>query len=172
MTIRAVEFDLDEPLVRLAHRAYVRKRVGMTLARYLWAPVSFLVIGGLFLLGGETMYYAGMTVIGVGIALWIYTGGVIWRLYHRKVRDTLEHINRMSRPHFRFEFSDEGVSSKTELSSGQLAWKAFRELYRTPEVWLLFITKTRYVIFPTASVPADVQHFILTKCGEHKIPVS
>jgi YcxB-like protein len=172
VTVRTVEFDLDEPLVRLAHRTYVKRTVGMTALRYLWAPLPFLVIGGLFLLGGDTAYYAGITIIGAGLALWLYTGGVIWRLYHRKVRDTLEHINRMSRPHFRFEFTDEGVSSKTELSSGQLAWKAFRELYRTPDVWLLFITKTRYVILPTASVAADVRDFILKKCAEHHIVMS
>jgi hypothetical protein len=116
-------------------------------------------------------YYAGITIIGAGFALWLYTGGVIWRLYHRKVRDTQEQLSRMSRPRFRYEFSDAGVALNTELSSSQLAWKGFRELYRTPDVWLLFITKARYVILPAAHLPADVQAFILNKCTEQNIPV-
>jgi len=172
VTVRTVEFDLDEPMIRLAHRTYVRKTVGLSLWRYFGALVPFVVIGGIFLFGPGNWFYAGATVLGVGFAFWLGTGLGIWRLYHRKIAATKEQLSRLSRPHFRFQFSDEGVATKTELSSGQLAWKAFRELHRTPAVWLLFITKTRYVIFPAARVPIDVQDFIVKKCSEHKIPVT
>jgi hypothetical protein len=139
---------------------------------YIGTVVPFLVIGVLFLFAEGTWYYAGATLIAIGFALWIGTGFAIWRVYQRKIGATHEQLRRMSRPQFRFEFSEDGVASKNELGSAQLSWKAFRELYRTPDVWLLFITKTRYAILPVAALSREAQEFIVRKCREHNMRVT
>jgi len=168
----AVEFELDKRLVKLAHRSFMSSFTGMTVRQFLFALVPFGVLGVIFLFLGGYFIYVGLALIAAGLGLGIYGASAAWRLYRKKMASTDELLGRMSRPLFRFQFTDDGVHSQTELSSGQRAWKGFQKLYRTPEVWLLFTDKTRYLVFPTASLSAELQHFIVQKCHEHKIPVA
>lgn len=169
--LEPVTFDLDERLIRLAHRAFLAKR-GLSIANILVSVLPFGIVGAFFLFLRGAWIYVGAGLLGAGAAAGMWIGALTYRAYRSKIANTLEAVARRGSPHFHFEFTDEGVRSQSQLSSGQAAWKAFRELYRATDVWLLFMTKSRYLILPTTSLSTDIQQFITKKCGEHKIPVA
>lgn len=170
-TPEKVRFDLDERYIKAAHRVFLAKR-GLSIGNILVSVLPFGIIGALFLLLQGAWMYVGAGLLAAGVAAGLWIGALAHRAYRAKVANTLEVLVRRGSPHFDLQFTDEGVWSQSELSSGQAAWKAFRELYRAPDVWLLFITRSRYLILPTASMSSDIQQFIVKKCEEHKIPVS
>jgi hypothetical protein len=168
--LEPVTFDLDERLMKLAHRAFLAKR-GLSIGNVLASVLPFGIIGAFFVFLGGAWIYVGAGLLGAGAAAGMWTGALWHRAYRSRIANTLEVLARRGSPHFHLEFTDEGVRSQSDLSSGQAAWKTFRELYRAPDVWLLFITKSRYLILPATSLSIDIQRFIVQKCGEHKIPV-
>jgi hypothetical protein len=72
----------------------------------------------------------------------------------------------MSKPTAVFEFTDEEISSETDLGSSRMKWKAIKKIWRFPEAWLLFITEWQYITLPIADLTDEIRQFILVKVQE------
>lgn len=168
----STEFELDDRVVDLAWRAFRSQRV-RALARQFAGGVLLLGVAGAILLplGGEWFYVgSGVLVVAVSFSIWL-VAMLGLGAYKAKI-SAFEHVKRLPSRHVHYEFNDDGVLQRTALSQTQVAWAGFKELRRTPEVWLLFVAKHRYGILPTQALSADLQRYITQKCAENGIQLS
>lgn len=78
--------------------------------------------------------------------------GLLFWLYFLRRRQSETFLSKMAEPSVRFCFSDDGVSTESDLGSSMLKWDVFDELLCFDDVWLLVYAKSAYVTLPVGAL--------------------
>ena len=116
------------------------------------------------LLNGESSWYVSALGTAYGICL-LVGGGIYFITRHR----ALMMLRRMESPTATIDFSDEGVSTRSDLGRADLTWRGIVEIWKFPEVWLFFVAKGSYFTIPTESLAGDVREFVSQKSREYGV---
>ena len=145
----------DEPLIREAAFCFWRRTVG-------WGfPLALVVLAVslcVLLLGGNRSWIVGVEasalVVGIGFAVAIY-------VVH--LRNAMTKFQGLASNKATFVAQDEGLSFSSELGATTLPWSAVMEVWRFERVWLLLFSKAQFTTLPLASVPLEMQSYLLQR---------
>jgi len=150
ITVRYTEAILRRAARRFLWRFMGREALlppaGFLLALLLWFVLAvrewYVVVLG----GGCLMLTAMVLLAGV-----LYTNRAVKRF--RLMKD----------PAVVWRFSEEGLSSASELGTIEAKWEAVSGLWRFPDVWLLFFGSTGYSTLPADSLALELRTFLESK---------
>jgi YcxB-like protein len=123
--------------------------------------VAAVLVVYLFVVDGPTatvLAFAGVLVFAIAV------GTAVYYVYRNRA---LSVFRRMGTPHAVFKFTDEGISTRSDLGGGDMSWRGITKVWVFPEVWLIFMAKGAYVTIPTNAMTPDVRSLIRAKVLEH-----
>ena len=129
---------------------------GFAAVAILAAAVAYLLIIG------DSSWY--VSVFGTVLVLAILFGSLIYFVNRHR---TLATFRRMAEPTATFGFSNDAISTRSDLGSGEVSWRAITQIWTFPEAWLVFVAKGSYFTIPTESLTEEVRQFIHDKVHEH-----
>ena len=144
-----------EPLLRQAVWRFWRRSVG-------WGFfVALVLLAGVVLFlwwRGDRSWLLGATgtVLVLGLV-------VIAALYVSHFRNTLGTFRAMGPATATMQMDEASFTVSSSLGSTTMPWTAVNELWQFPDVWLLMYSKAQFSTLPLASLPPDVQSFILQR---------
>jgi hypothetical protein len=110
------------------------------------------------LLGGNRSWIVGVEAsalaVGIGFAIAIYA-------VH--YRNAMTRFRALVSGKATFIAQDDGLSFSSELGSTTLPWSAVTEVWRFERVWLLLFSKAQFSTLPLASIPPEMQSFLLQR---------
>jgi len=78
----------------------------------------------------------------------------------------VKRFRTMKKPDVVWTFSEEGLTSESELGRTEGKWQAVSALWRFPEVWLLFFGAPSYSTLPAESLSPELRSFLESKVRE------
>lgn len=139
---------------KISHRAlnlFFRKRLRWTL---LALPAALLLFLCFYLSGSWT------TFDQIICSLLVSAAGLMGYIYYIRRRIIDQFFQKTVDPSVKFEFSAEGVKVNSELGSSELKWKAFNEILKSADLWLLVYYGSGYLTLPTEALSAECRAFI------------
>jgi hypothetical protein len=143
----------------------VRKAAHRFLARFARRDVAIGLGGvlagiGAWLALGLHWPYA-VALVGAGLVL--IALAVFMSLAY--VRSALGKFRALADPVVLWRFGEDSLATTSNLGSAEIRWQVVSEVWRFPEVWLLFFGSKGwgYSTLPTDALKPDVQEYILAR---------
>jgi hypothetical protein len=147
--------NYTESLLRQAVYAFWRRTVGIGL----FVALSLLACSLAWMLWqGDRSWVVG----AVGVFLFFGFGFAVF-VYVVHLRNTLAKFRAMGAPSAVLELGEASFAVSSGLGSSTLAWSAVTEVWCYPSFWLLLFSKAQFVTLPLASVPPEMQAYILSR---------
>jgi hypothetical protein len=127
----------------------------------LWMTLTFSGTAVLLVKGDRSWLVGGLGTVSALLALSTTC------LYVVSLRRALWKFNRMLSKSIHFTFTESEISSTSDLGSSKFSWRAIMEVWRFPDVWLLFVAKNIYFILPLAELDLSIQAFIADRVAHH-----
>jgi hypothetical protein len=148
-------------------REIIRKAVGHFWLRFIawhgFAAIAFCIVGTIVLaVAGNRSWLVG-ALGAIGLMLLTTSTGV----YVAFLKRSMWKFNRMASKSVVFTFADERFTVVSDLGSSELSWKAIEQVWRFPELWLLFASKTTYITLPIADIDPSAKDFIIEQVVRH-----
>ena len=101
--------------------------------------------------------------LGVALVALVFAVGLLY------VRSAIGKFRAMENPTVLWRFNDESIATTSELGSAEIKWRTVSEVWRFPEVWLVFFGASGwgYSTIPTSSLSGEVQEYILGRIKAH-----
>ena len=150
-----VTLTYSTELLHRAVRAYWWRATGWTMR------LGILVLGGLFvtaIVSGDRSWLIGVLGLAFIIATWL-TANVYFA--HRS--NSLAKLRNMGAPTAVFIASEDSFSFISGAGSSTLPWSSVVEVWRFDGFWLLLFSKAQFVTLPLASLPQELQAFVLER---------
>lgn len=112
----------------------------------------------LFLVGLQILYYQmvlNFVFAGAALWMWVYSR-VMQRSRRRGVQKAWERSPNQRHP-LRYEFSEQGISAKSQTGRGETTWKDVSASFETPRLFLLYTGKHQFFVVPKRSFEAPGQ---------------
>ena len=151
--------EYTESLVKRATMRYWSRLIGWHGFAAI-ALVSGLVI--FFLVTADYSWH--LAVMSTLLFLAVVSAASVYLVQRHRALSTLR---RMPEPKATIGFTDAGVSTRSGLGGGHIAWAVVTRVWTFPEVWLLFVAKGIYITIPVISLSDDIQEFVKKKVREH-----
>lgn len=149
----------DRKIARRALNLFFRRRLSWTLVAL---PAVVLLFLGFYLFGSWTTFDQVMSL------LLITTIGIIGYIYFIRHRMSDQFFRKTSDPTVAFELSMTGVKVSSEIGSSELKWKAFNEILKSADLWLLVYYGSGYLTLPIEQLSPACQAFIEERLRESK----
>jgi hypothetical protein len=143
----------DATLIREAALHFWWRTVGW---RFI-AALALVAVSLVTLLGrGDRSWVVGVaaTILVVGLSFAVAVFAVHYRNAMSKFRGLSS--NRAT-----FTATASTLSFSSDLGASTLPWSEVKELWRSKRVWLLLFSKAQFVTLPVASLPVELQEFVL-----------
>lgn len=150
-----VMVTFTEDHIRTATRRFFLKTLGWD---YFVAWVLLLAVFVILIAEGDRSWFVG--VLGAMLVGSALVAVAFWLVYRRR---GMAILRRMKNPTVHYVFDEDGVLVRSDLSEGRTKWSAFRELWRFPEVWLLFLVRGVYATLPTEALSDEIGRMIVEK---------
>jgi hypothetical protein len=150
-----IEVTYDRRLVRRALNRFMAKRLGWLTFAAIFALGTLLILQIGF--GSWNIWSAGTLV------LWLLIVGMLTLIYLGRLRASEGFFQKSSSSTVKFVFTDDGVRTESDVGSSDLKWKAFDELLKFSDVWLLIYAKSGYMTLPTTELSQECRDFIESK---------
>lgn len=106
----------------------------------------------------------GILVLGVvGIPILWFVGYVVF------LRRAFNRFDQMKSKVVAYKFTDDHISTRSDLGFVELPWQTVEKLQRFPDVWLLYFGPTNYTYLPVEQLGEDVQSFIVQQAQKHSV---
>src|SRR5512143_29509 len=123
---------------------------------------SVVILGALYLISLGSHDW----VFGVAITCLVILIVVVPTRYIMAYYRSMSAFRRLSSRTTTFTFTEEGLSTKTDLGASFLKWRVTQKVCQFPEAWLIFLTSRQYFLLPIQQVDATTRQFILAHVGE------
>ena len=148
-------------------RPIIRKAVRHFWLRFIawhgFAAITICLIGTTVLaVAGNRSWMIG--ALGAAGLILLITSTSVYVVFLRR---SMWKFDRMASKSVAFTFSEDRFTTASDLGSSELSWKAIEQVWRFPEVWLLFAAKTTYVTLPIAEISQSTQDFIVEQVVRH-----
>jgi len=151
----ALEVNYDRPLIRRALNRFMVKRLGwLTLALIVGLAVSLIVE---FACGSWSVWYTAM------LTGWIIVVGLLIVVYSARIRASEGFFQKSENCKVQFVFSDDGVTTSSDIGTSHVKWNVFDEILKFPEVWLLVYAGSGYMTIPVDRLSEEAKIFIESK---------
>lgn len=117
-----------------------------------WSKPCLIIAAILVSTSGVRTVFVVSMWIAVGLSVAQYCGS-----YFRYRRRSLQARREPEDRTVTYRFSDDGVALFSEIGSSELRWRAFDQVWRYSDMWLLVMRKTQYLVLPTRCVPEDLR---------------
>jgi YcxB-like protein len=144
-------------LVRKSVTAYWRKTVGYRLPLALAITAAWLAAR---LYRGDRTWLVG--ALGAALALGLT---FLVSVYVAHYRDGMRKLRAMGSPHSRLMAQEAGLTVTSGAGGVTLKWTAIAEIRRFPDFWLVLLPQAGFFTIPTATVPAEMQAFMLRQAA-------
>jgi hypothetical protein len=79
----------------------------------------------------------------------------------------MKRFRQMRKPEGTFEPGQDMFRMTSDVGSTELSWKTVTEVWRCPDFWLLFFSRSQFVTLPTADLSGEACEFILDRIESH-----
>ena len=146
---------------------YSRQIIRYAIRRFWFRFIAwhgFLAIG-LGMLGCVVLWCLGrrsweLGAMGAFTAIAVSLAGAV---YVTHLRRSMWKFNRMPSKQVQFRFSDDRFSSMSELGASDVAWGTIERIWRFDNAWLLFVSKTVYMILPITQLDEPMRQFLVER---------
>ena len=90
-------------------------------------------------------------------AFWIL---IVIAAYFRYMRNNMHSWLKMEDHTAKWEFSEGGVKRTSELATNEFKWRVFEKIWKYPDMWLLFVAKSQFLILPTNACSTELLDYI------------
>lgn len=153
-----VRIEYDEATVRLAAWRFLAR---FARSRDFLIGLGLLAVAlgawlGLRLDFGSVAILLGLAVILIAFAM---ASGLLY------VRAALAKFRALKDPTVVWRFSDEVISTRSDLGQAEIPWRLVTRVLRFPEVWLLFFGPGGYgySTLPTAGLNAELRDYVVAR---------
>jgi drug/metabolite transporter (DMT)-like permease len=147
--------EYSVPLLREAVAGFWRRSVGVGMLIALAVCAGML---GVLLVQGDRSWVVGLlgAVVTLGAAFVVAIYAVHYRNAIQKLRD-------MGSPRATFRASDSSFTVSSDLATSTVPWSTVTQIWKFKNCWLLLFSKAQFMTLPLASVPQDMQAFVLAR---------
>ena len=145
----------SERLIRHAVFAFWRRSVGVGF----FVALLLIALGLVFYLErGEASWFVG--VLGT-----VFAFGVLFvvAIYFIHYRNSLAKFRDMGGPNATFRADDSSFTISSGSGTATLQWAVVKELWQTPNAWLLLYSKAQFSTLPVACLSPELQSLILQR---------
>lgn len=89
--------------------------------------------------------------------------------YFSILRRACSRLERMDSKQITFQFTEQGLSSRSDLGNGEIPWKMVDKIQRYPDVWLIYVGSRDYLYLPAAQMSSEMQTFIMEQAAKHSL---
>lgn len=154
----AMDFTIqyDEQVLRQAVATFVHRRVmrGMGASGLFALVFTFAALVYLNLQGD---YSWVSWLLGAVLTLFVLVVIMAWRW---RLADVLRKLAAIPSRQAKVLLSAEGIVVSVESGASDLSWSSFTEVWKLPDVWLLFLAPNNFITLPTKDVPPQALDFI------------
>jgi hypothetical protein len=150
-----IEVTYDRSLIRRALNRFMVKRLGWFTFALIFGLGALLIVE--MASGSWSLWFNAMLV------LWVIVVGLLVVVYIARIRASEGFFQKSGNCKVQFVFSEDGVQTKSDVGTSDLKWKAFDELLKFPDVWLLVYARSGYMTIPTKQLSDEVKNFIESK---------
>ena len=147
--------EYSVPLLREAVAGFWRRSVGVGMFIALVVCAGML---GVLLAQGDRSWIVGLlgSVVTLGAAL----VGAIYAVHYR---NAIQKLRDMGSPRATFRASDNSFTVSSDLATSTVPWSTVTKIWKFKNCWLLLFSKAQFITLPLASVPQDMQTFVLAR---------
>ncbi len=148
-------------------REIIRKAIRQWWMRFI-AWHGFLAIGA-SLLGFAALMFAGyrsweVGVLGAAAAMLTTLAIALFFVYLRR---SMSKFERMRSKCVRFTFTDDRFCMESDIGKSELSWESIEQVWQFSDLWLLYVSKTVFMILPTAEMDKATRSFIVEQVTRH-----
>jgi hypothetical protein len=145
-----VTVEYGEPIMRLAGRYFFWRFI----RRDWFLPFFLISVAVIMWRIFKEWHYLAVVLLALAYVLFVVI------MARRTVRQSLARAGLLKNPVAAWRCSEESFAFRTENSSGEMRWEVISEVWRYPEVWLLFFGDYRYSVLPVTNFPPELLEFI------------
>jgi hypothetical protein len=105
--------------------------------------------------------------VGVAGTVFIFAVILALTIYIVHYRSAMKRFRQMRKPEGTFEPGQDMFRMTSDVGSTELSWKTVTEVWRFPDFWLLFFSRSQFVTLPTAALSGEACEFILDRIESH-----
>ncbi|HYT94329.1 MAG TPA: YcxB family protein [Gemmataceae bacterium] len=156
-----VAVHYSEGIVRQAARCFLARFIRRD--AIIGGGAALLALGAWLGFGFDWPYAAALAGSGFVLVAVVVFVGLAY------VRAAVGKFRAMRDPTVLWRFGDESLGTTSELGTVELKWEVVSEVWRFPDVWLLFFGSSGwgYSTLPTTSVSPELQEYILSRVTTH-----
>jgi hypothetical protein len=145
----------DESLLRRAVLRYWWRQIGVG---YILSLVVLAVGLVMLIADGNTSWLVGVmvTFLGFGVIAMI-------TLYVVPYRNALRKLKSMDKPEATLILSELSFTISSGIGSSTVPWSTISEVWRFPDFWLLFFSKSSFSTMPLADFSTEAKAFFLER---------
>lgn len=151
------EVKYDRNLIRRALNGFMFKRLGWPGVLGLFGPLIIILAAFILDISLSSIYLLILLVIFSILA------GLIIFIYILRLKTSEGFFAKSSNPTVKFTFSEEGITTQSDIGSSELKWEVFDELLKLDDIWLLIYAGSGYITLPISSLSEECKNFIETK---------
>ena len=149
--VYAVTVRYDHRIARRALNLFFKRRLQWSL---LATPAVLALFLYFYIRGSWTTFDQILCSVLIAVV------GLVGYIYFLRRRTSYQFFQRTEDPSVHFEFTTEGVKVSSELGSSELKWKAFNEILKSAELWLLVYYGSGYLTLPIEALSPECRRFI------------
>jgi len=150
-TPASITLRYDERLARRAVFTFWRQILGIG---FFVALIVLTAAVAYSLIHGDRGWFAGATatVLALGLVMMPLT-------FLTHYRSSVRRLRAMRPPEATLTMTEQGFSLSSSIASSSVQWSAGKELWETPDFWLVFLSSAQFITLPTADVSGDALDF-------------
>jgi YcxB-like protein len=167
---REISINYTPQMVKTALRRFWFRTIGwptfLSVCAVLAAFVYFLIArddSWVYGHWGPNWFLVFMIVLG--LVLFLCVVFVTMCLQH--LNQALRELAKRNSPIVVWKFTDDHISTTSELVTAEMSWKLVEKIWQFPEVWLLFFSKNNFMTLPLDSIDYELGQFITAKVMEN-----
>jgi hypothetical protein len=147
--------EYSVPLLREAVAGFWRRSVGVATLVALAVCAGML---GVLLAQGDRSWIVGLlgSVVALGTAF-------VVAIYAVHYRNAVQKLHEMGSPRATFKATDSSFTVSSDLATATVPWPTVTHIWKFKNCWLLLFSKAQFMTLPLASVPPDMQAFVLAR---------
>lgn len=149
----------SEAMIRRAVRAFWLRTLGVQLAPAF--AIIALSLSSVYMLDRETWTVPLLSALALIVVVVAAAGYVV------HMRNSLGRFHRMNEPLSTLELRERNFKMTSDVASLETRWDLITEVWRFPDVWLLFFDRSAFLILPIATLDSAAQAFILERVKAH-----
>lgn len=149
----SITVDISERQYRLGLRRFWMRGFGYRSIRF-----TVLMALGLILLGFAGMHRPILLCVCGGFFAFLMLVAI--SSYVRYMRNYMDWWRKMEDHTVRWEFGEAGVKRTNELATNEFKWRVFEKIWKYPDMWLLFVAKSQFLILPTNTCSPELLDYI------------